>query len=326
MRTLDLERGAQPRFPQGTAPYRYRAYGCSIASDFPLLELPRATTTDDLDADLTISAAQLDQPMPAGSDWRLVDIGERTSRFSWSGFGRVSIEDNCRIFVDLEPGFDLDLLGFVLLGPVLAATLQGRGMSVLHGSAIAPARPDAGAFILLGDSGAGKSTFAAACLAAGCRLINDDVTAIGGVEQGKPVVEPGFPSLKLSAHALSLFDPLPGHLLPTGTVAAAKLRLRLSDAALSTPRPVDRICILQRGDTLRLDPLSPAEALAALMRYSYAPKLGEQALAGPAAAGHFARCAALADSLPASILTVPSSLEDLPDAARQLTALERLPA
>ena len=125
--------------------HHYRVYGCTIASSFPLLELPRATATGLDDADLTISAASLELPMPSGEDWRLIDIAEGASRFAWSGFGRVAIENNRRILVDLDPDFDRDLLGFILLGPVLAATLQGRGMSVLHGSAIAPPRPDAAA-------------------------------------------------------------------------------------------------------------------------------------------------------------------------------------
>lgn len=324
MSTIVLEPAALPQPSVTAPPYHYRAYGCSIASDFHLPELSAAPDPGSIGADLTIMAAALDQPMPSGLDERLVDIGDQCSRFSWSGFGRVSIVGNRTILVDLEPDFDRALLGFILLGPILAATLHGRGLSVLHGSAIAPARPDAGAFILLGDSGAGKSTFAAACLAAGCRLINDDVAAIGGIGQGRPLIAPGFPSLKLSRTALSLFDPVPGDVLPAGTLAPAKLRLRVPDDMLSQPRAIQRICILQRGETLRLDPLSPTAGLQALMRYSYLPKFGAQALAGRAAARHFAQCAAMADSLPISMLTVPSALADLKDAAWRLTTSAEL--
>ena len=80
-----------------------------------------------------------------------------------------------------------------LLGPVLSFILQHRGIEVWHGVAISN-----GVFTaaIMGDSGAGKSTFAAASLQSGYRVITDDLLIFDASNAGL-ALRPGPARLKL---------------------------------------------------------------------------------------------------------------------------------
>ena len=86
-----------------------------------------------------------------------------------------------------------------LYGTVFAYLLQSRGYLVLHGSAVLVNNK---AVIFSGDSGAGKSTIAAAMVARGYPLITDDVVALCYNEAGDLVVVPGPQRVKLWDDAL----------------------------------------------------------------------------------------------------------------------------
>lgn len=80
-----------------------------------------------------------------------------------------------------------------LLGPVMAFVAQMKGVTCLHGSAIAV---DGGAVVLTGPQGAGKSTTAASFARAGFPIIADDLILLLE-KDGEIVVEPSYPVLRL---------------------------------------------------------------------------------------------------------------------------------
>src|SRR5579884_948907 len=83
-----------------------------------------------------------------------------------------------------------------VLSSAISYCLLARGIEPLHGTAV---EVGGRALVLLGDSGYGKSTLAAAFTAAGHRLLSDDVLVI--TRQQKPALgywlHPGIPRLKL---------------------------------------------------------------------------------------------------------------------------------
>lgn len=81
-----------------------------------------------------------------------------------------------------------------LLPQVLSFPLIDLGLEPLHAAAVDIR--DAGAIGFLGNSGAGKSSLAAACLAHGHHLLTDDLLAVVRTEAGW-LVQPGPPQLKL---------------------------------------------------------------------------------------------------------------------------------
>jgi hypothetical protein len=79
------------------------------------------------------------------------------------------------------------------LGPVMAYWLERSGRPALHASAVG-VRGRAYAFIA--NHGGGKSSLAAACLAAGCSLITDDLLPLEKSREHYLAV-PGYPQMRM---------------------------------------------------------------------------------------------------------------------------------
>ena len=105
------------------------------------------------------------------------------------------------IVIEPRGGSDEDVAAF-LARSVVAALLQMRGVVTLHAAAV---ETGAGAVLLLGSSGVGKSTLAAALVARGHALLADDVTGLVPAAGGVRVL-PAFPRLRLWADALPAGD------------------------------------------------------------------------------------------------------------------------
>ena len=280
----------------------YRAFDLAIASKIALPELDILSgMAAGVAPDVDITPAAFDGPMPPPTEWRLTRFGLGKAYFAWQGIGRFLVTGGRKIAVDVDPDIDHAVLGLFLLGPVMAALLHQRGDLVLHGSAveIAPGRTA----LFVGDNGAGKSTLAAAFLNAGSRVLTDDVIALDVAEHIR--VRAAFPAMKLSRAALAALEHLPGDVLPPGYPEAAKLRFRFADAGGGHATPLSHIYVVQREGDVCISPLDPSERLGALMRYSYMPKFGVEPLSGPHSAPYFRQCAAVASSIPVSLLSVP---------------------
>lgn len=107
---------------------------------------------------------------------------------------------NNQLIVQMADGLtNNEFINTWLYGTVFAYLLQYRDYLVLHGSAVLV---NGKAVIFSGDSGAGKSTTAAAMVARGYSLITDDVVAIKYNNDGNLVMVPGPSKVKLWSDAL----------------------------------------------------------------------------------------------------------------------------
>ncbi len=87
----------------------------------------------------------------------------------------------------------LEDMATYLLGPVLGLVLRLRGVTCLHASAVVV---DGKAIALVGASGAGKSTTAAAFAKAGYKALSDDIVALDE-RSGDFWVRPAYPRIRL---------------------------------------------------------------------------------------------------------------------------------
>lgn len=289
--------------------YLYRAFGMIIRSDFPIAELD---TAPDGQPDLVIRRGRIDRPLPELPQLRATDFAENCQYLGFATIGNYLIEGFHTITFDPAPDFDERLIGFSLLGPVMAVLLQLRGAFTLHASAVAVGDR---AVIFMGDKTAGKSTTAGVMAAAGHPLLTDDVLAIADAESG-PNVLPAYPMIKLTDQAIATFGHQQFALIPTEVDGFDKRRARLiAPIAVKPVRPFAAF-VLQRGSAPAIEMLSTVERFQSLMRFSYAARFGDSLLKGAAATKHMQQCAALATNMLVARLIVPdtlATLTELPD-------------
>ena len=208
-----------------------------------------------------------------------------------------------------------DALRAFVTGPILALLLVQRGFLVLHASAAAvrDARGEWGAVAFVGDSGAGKSTMAAALHARGARAVADDYIAVPPSGEGgaPPLTFPGFARLSLWPDALAAVGASASG-LPIRSAARPK---RLHDVAASFglgALPLRRIYALEVGDEVGIAAMAPARSVVEVARHHYCAGLLEPR----ERAAHFGRCGDLAGRVPVRALRRPRDLKRLGEVAR----------
>jgi hypothetical protein len=281
---------------------------------------------------------------PAAVDGRPASLPVRGARFApagggvglaWPGVGAFAVRGGAEVLVDAAPGADGGALETCLLGPVLATLLHQRGHLVLHASAVAIGGAAVG---FAGESGAGKSTTAAALHARGHPLVTDDLLVLLPGGDGEVLAAPGLPRLRLRGDAAALVGPgprgpgaagvaparparpgpagrpgLPGDGEPAGPRRAGAdgagdkrpWPARTVDAG--RPLPLGRLYALRPGPAVAAPALRPPEALLALLRESYCAPLLDRA----GREAHFLACARVAARVPVHALARPGTLAAL---------------
>lgn len=306
----------QPHFT--TTPREYSAYGIPIQSTIPWPELASVEQADPNTLPLTI----VERPVPVPQ--ALLDanggsiLAAEGSVFWWEPVGAFFVSpDGSSIGIDRAATASNDLLAFPLFGPVIAEVLRRRGMFTLHASAVSL---DGQGIALMADKGTGKSSTAGALINAGARLLADDVVAI---DPATAMIKPGFAQIKLEAPSLAHQGERPGWQRREHVHDEIdKTRILVSESFAEADAPASAMYVLNRGTEpqARFEPVSGPDGLAFVLRFSFAPRFGKQALQGRDAETHFRDAAGLSASVPVRILHTPAGLQHLDgiaDAIRQ---------
>jgi hypothetical protein len=195
-----------------------------------------------------------------------------------------------------------------LIGTVMSFLLHQRGLFVLHASAV---KIGAGAIALLGVSGAGKSSLAAALRACGCTFVTDDIAALK-LDASSAELVPGYPQLKLSLEAAGELGIAPDALHVLDPLED-KRGYRLHQDYVADPLPLSRIYVLAEAAANDHVRLSDQEAFVELVRHSTPTRFAQ-----PGNEGHFRRCVQLSRIVPLYWVNRANSLGELPEAARRL--------
>ena len=187
-------------------------FGCRWASDLPL-DAFHPTTTADRAHDITVTHCFDAAPARANpTPPKLAQVAADGVRLHIPGILTADSFGPNRIEIRTEPAFTGELPpGF--FGTLTGAVLAWRGLLPMHGSAVLL---DNKAILICGASGAGKSTFTAALLAAGARFLSDDLTVLHPRAESAPAIFAGRRSLRLypitanwlAAHAACKLSPL----------------------------------------------------------------------------------------------------------------------
>ncbi len=264
------------------------AYDLRVRAAWPLPELGRSGGT----GDVAVKLAR-----------RPVSPQDGDIRLAWPDIGAFVVRGGKQIVAALAPRVPPAALRLFLLGPVFAALLHQRGRFLLHASAVSVAGRTVA---LLGEAGAGKSTLAAALVRRGHGLLADDVAALAPSADRGFAVLPAYPQIKLWPEAAVALGLAPRR-LPRARPGLEKRLWRVGARFVARAQALARAYVLEPGGAPPIRPLSPADALLALIRHSY----GLRTLQGARRAAHFAECAAVARQVPIRRLTTAGDFSSL---------------
>jgi len=219
--------------------------------------------------------------------------------------GAFHIRDGREIIADLLPNADTGMVRTLLAGRLMGYLLRQRGYLALHASAV---EIDGKAALFLGESGAGKSTTAAAFYSRGHSVLADDVAAVCFAKGGVELLPawPGFRLLDDSRKAIG------GEALPAD-FQADKYLYRLRGSVNAGAVPIGRIYFLDYnsdGQTrVHSSVLSGLAAVALLNAHSLLRSWRADARLRQV---NLDRAAAVAAAAPAYRLARPRSLHLLP--------------
>jgi len=267
----------------------YSAYGLSVRSSLLLPELTSpAGAIRPVDVTIRLGRVRRRPPQLDPAGFGFWSTGDEACHVL-EKVGAFLVRAGREIVIDPAPGVEDRLIRLSLLGPALGLLLHQRGLLVLHASVVA--RGDT-AIAILGSSGWGKSTIAAALYAKGYDLVTDDVTAVRFDDDG-PYVLPGFPQVKLWPEAATLLGETPED-LPLLHPAFDKRAWRVARGFSGQARRLRHTFVLAAGPAPRFEPLQPREACLELLAHWYGHRFGSGLLPQRAAAVHLRQCGELA--------------------------------
>ena len=271
----------------------YGAYGLRVCSAIalPFDPLPGPSA----EPDVTVRLGAVPATLPAGpGNVTRTPIGEaRSGAFLMliEGVARYLVTNGRDVLIEPLEGDD-EVAGFFCVGLPFTILLQQRGVATLHAAAVAT---EVGAVLLLGRSGIGKSSLAAALVERGYPLLADDVTGVMLDAGGRPVALPACAHQKLWAHTLDKMKWRPR--------ARAKVRRDMekywvrAERHCATPLPVRAAFVLNsaRRPDIAIESVSPSAAFWMLWRYTHYRRVMDALGQRPA---HFRAVTTMAWSVP----------------------------
>jgi len=278
-------------------PFRYRAFGLHVASEFEVTALEPANSDV---ADVFIRFGSVPPALhPAKTTTPLFDASDESFLLRMEGLARYLIIRGREIIVEPLAENPLHEISAFITGISFGALLLQRRLLPLHASSVLF---NDVCYLFTGASGAGKSTLAAAMIRQGARLLADDI-AVLDFEGSHPAVRPSFPTLRMWEDSLT-------H-LGFSTESLLQVRGELRKFYLPAPafenrsHPISRIVVLgthNRNEVL-FRPVHGVEKFRLLKKHTYLfrgiPNTGLEE-------NHFILANRLASAVPVFLLIRPT--------------------
>lgn len=212
------------------------------------------------------------------------------------------------IDIQWPEGHAIEELIPAFLGPVMGVALRLRGVVCVHASAVVI---DGQAVALIGDSGAGKSTTAAAFAKYGHPVMTDDVLALT-LDGSEFIVSPAYPWVRLWPDSVAgLFGD--AEALPRMVAGWDKRILDLTQPGYrfqADALPLAALYFLgprlETGEPPQAGAMNPTEALMQLITDSFATNFQDK----PRRAAEFTLLGRMVEKLPLRTISAPNQLSE----------------
>lgn len=282
----------------------YCLCGLHIASDFALPGVPAWQGVGA--PDVTISPGHVPDHLPgARGNTFQVAPGERV-RVQFPRVGAFLVEGGRRVTLAAAPAATGKDIALFLLGSIFGLLCHQRGLFPLHASAI-----DIGgqAVAFAGDSGAGKSTTAAALVQLGHLLLSDDISVID-LSGKSPMLVSTSPTQKLWRDSLLALDiQAGGRVRPQ--LDMDKFERHVGGAFGATPRRLAAIYHLETDSddgSPTIESIAGAQAVQVVRRQIYRLQAAQEM---GAERRLFLQSATIASAVPQFTLRRPRSLDQV---------------
>jgi hypothetical protein len=306
--------------------FRYSLYDCILDSsyEFPSVSrYPQRGRGPDIELvdgagaeDRTFAAAEAAVrhprrwfqyvPLPDGSDY-----------LRWHRFFACLISPDGRLIISRSSQrVSAETLETYLLGQILSFALLKQGVESLHATTIAV---EGRAIALFGDCGMGKSTLAAACLAAGYSLLTDDLLVVKP-QASSYLAFPGPPRLKLMPSTANRLFGTRGGCCMNPLTTKRILPLARSQH-VKIPLPMRACYDLRLPRAMRRSGVEVQRLPARLAWRVFTQSTFNVAVRDPARLQRqFAWAGSLAESIPVYALSYPMGMRILPEVVRAIAS------
>ena len=242
---------------------KYKYYSLTLASDIQL-PLPRANATSQ-DVCVYESPSIADMPAGFGVGGYIYNVNRSVGFCSLENIGVCRIRHGSELAFSVLGDVSKELLAVSLLGAPLGIVFYQRGYIVIHGSCVVYKGKT---LLILGQSGAGKSSLALSLVQAGAHLVCDDLI-IADVSSGTLSVLTGFPWVKVYLEVAAVCGVAPGSLSPLAP-ELDKVRCNVVGWPIKEDLPpVAAIYLPCWGDDFSVEKLSEKLALLEIAQHTY---------------------------------------------------------
>jgi hypothetical protein len=182
--------------------YTYWAYGLKVGSQLPFPELLPLQNDDPCDLTVAWGSIPVIEKTPNGFHSEIYDITPTRYRMTIKDVASYFVQEGKRIVIEADEIADQDSIRLFCLSNAFAAALHQRKTIPIHCAALI----DKGQLVLvLGDSGAGKSTTMASLVQKGLKPFSDDVCVpFQDPETGRISLFSSYPMMKFWKETLDL--------------------------------------------------------------------------------------------------------------------------
>jgi hypothetical protein len=176
--------------------YTYRAYGLNIASQIPVIGFEPAPAHE---PDVVIRVGVVPDDLHKSiNQTKFYQTNAHEFLLKTAKVGNIYIGNGNQIVIQPAVNSSDNNLSAYIVGMAFGAIMHQRKLLPLHASTVVYKDK---CLVFAGRSGAGKSTIAAALIAAGASLVADDISVVDFTNE-TPAIRPAFPTLKIWADSL----------------------------------------------------------------------------------------------------------------------------